>query len=61
MALYAPVIGMIYQDFLSNALYRKIGQTGQTPPIAYIIDEFGQIPAMPVIEQSAALLRNSRT
>lgn len=57
MALYAPVIGMIYQDFLSNALYRKIGQTGQTPPIAYIIDEFGQIPAMPVIEQSAALLR----
>lgn len=52
MALYAPVIGMIYQDFLSNALYRKIGQTGQTgqtPPIAYIIDEFGQIPAMPVI------------
>jgi type IV secretory pathway TraG/TraD family ATPase VirD4 len=54
MALYAPVISMIYQDFLSNALYRKIGQT---PPIAYIIDEFGQIPAMPVIEQSAALLR----
>lgn len=54
MSLYAPVISMIYQDFLSNALYRKIGQT---PPIAYIIDEFGQIPAMPVIEQSAALLR----
>lgn len=54
MALYAPVIGMIYQNFMSAALYREIGQQ---PPIAYVIDEFGQIPAMPVIEQSCALLR----
>lgn len=54
MALYAPVIGMLYQDFMSIALDRKIGQQ---PPIAYIIDEFGQIPALPVITQSCALLR----
>jgi len=54
MSLYAPVIGMLYQDFMSVALYRQIGQQ---PAIAYIIDEFGQLPALPVITQSCALLR----
>lgn len=54
MELLAPVTAMIYQTFMSAMLYRH---EGQTPPIAFIIDEFGQLPAMPVITQSAALLR----
>ena len=45
ITLMAPVIAM---------LYRK---EGQEPPIAFVMDEFGQIPAMPVIAQSAALMR----
>lgn len=49
-----PVIAMIYEAFMSNALRRE---QHQTPPIAFIIDEFGQIPAMPVISRSAALMR----
>ncbi len=54
MELMGPVIAMLYQAFMSAMLYRK---EGQTPPIAFIMDEFGQIPAMPVIAQSAALMR----
>lgn len=54
IALMAPVIAMLYQAFMSEMLYRK---EGQTPPIAFVLDEFGQIPAMPVIAQSAALMR----
>lgn len=54
IALMAPVIAMLYQDFMSAMLYRS---EGQQPPIAFVLDEFGQLPAMPVIEQSAALLR----
>lgn len=54
VTLMAPVIAMIYQAFMSSMLYRK---EGQQPPIAFILDEFGQIPAMPVIAQSAALMR----
>lgn len=54
MELMAPVVAMIFQTFLSAMLYRK---EGQTPPIAFIIDEFGQLPAMPIITQAAALLR----
>ena len=50
----APVIAMLYQSFMSAMLYRK---EGQEPPIAFVMDEFGQIPAMPVIAQSAALMR----
>lgn len=49
-----PVIAMIYEAFMSNALRRE---QHQTPPIAFIIDELGQIPAMPVISMSAALMR----
>lgn len=49
-----PVIALLYQVFMSQMLYR---QEGQNPPIAFIIDEFGQIPAMPVIKKSAALMR----
>lgn len=52
--LYKNIITMIFNEFMSAALYRNIGQT---PPICYIIDEFGQLPKMPVIEQSAALMR----
>lgn len=52
--LYENIITMIFQEFMSAALYRKIGQN---PPICFIIDEFGQLPMMPVIEQSAALMR----
>lgn len=54
ITLMAPLIAMLYQSFMSAMLYRK---EGQTPPIAFIMDEFGQIPAMPVIAQSAALMR----
>ena len=54
ITLMAPVIAMLYQSFMSAMLYRK---EGQQPPIAYIMDEFGQLPAMPVISQSAALMR----
>lgn len=54
MELMAPVIAMIYQTFMSAMLYRH---ESQNPPIAFIIDEFGQLPEMPVISQSAALLR----
>lgn len=54
MELMAPVTAMLYQTFMSAMLYRH---EGQQPPIAFIIDEFGQLPAMPVITQSAALLR----
>ena len=54
ITLMAPVIAMLYQSFMSAMLYRK---EGQAPPIAFVMDEFGQIPAMPVIAQSAALMR----
>ena len=54
ITLMAPVIAMLYQSFMSAMLYRK---EGQDPPIAFVMDEFGQIPAMPVIAQSAALMR----
>lgn len=54
ITLMAPVIAMLYQAFMSAMLYRK---EGQDPPIAFVLDEFGQIPAMPVIAQSAALMR----
>ena len=54
ITLMAPVIAMLYQSFMSAMLYRK---EGQEPPIAFVMDEFGQIPAMPVIAQSAALMR----
>lgn len=54
ITLMAPVIAMLYQSFMSAMLYRK---EGQNPPIAFVMDEFGQIPAMPVIAQSAALMR----
>lgn len=54
ITLLGPLISMIYQSFMSSMLYRK---EGQNPPIAFVIDEFGQIPAMPVISQSAALMR----
>lgn len=54
MELMTPVIAMIYQTFMSAMLYRH---EGQNPPIAFILDEFGQLPEMPVISQSAALLR----
>lgn len=54
IALMSPVIAMIYQAFMSAMLYRK---EGQQPPIAFVLDEFGQIPTMPVIAQSAALMR----
>ena len=54
ITLMAPVIAMLYQSFMSTMLYRK---EGQDPPIAFVMDEFGQIPAMPVISQSAALMR----
>lgn len=54
IALMAPLIAMLYQAFMSAMLYRK---EGQDPPIAFVLDEFGQIPAMPVIAQSAALMR----
>lgn len=54
ITLMAPLIAMLYQSFMSTMLYR---QEGQYPPIAFVIDEFGQFPAMPVISQSAALLR----
>lgn len=49
-----PIIALLYQVFMSKMLHRN---EGQTPPIAFIIDEFGQIPAMPVIAKSAALMR----
>lgn len=54
ITLMGPLIAMLYQAFMSAMLYRK---EGQEPPIAFIMDEFGQIPAMPVISQSAALMR----
>lgn len=54
ITLMGPVIAMLYQSFMSAMLYRK---EGQDPPIAFVMDEFGQIPAMPVIAQSAALMR----
>ena len=54
ITLMGPVIAMLYQAFMSAMLYRK---EGQNPPIAFVMDEFGQIPAMPVIAQSAALMR----
>lgn len=54
ITLLAPLIAMLYQSFMSAMLYRE---EGQFPPIAFVIDEFGQIPALPVITQSAALMR----
>lgn len=54
IVLMGPLIALIYQDFMSSMLYRI---PGQQPPVAFIIDEFGQLPPMPVISQSAALLR----
>lgn len=54
MDLYAPFVAMLYQIFMSAAFKRELGAN---PPIAYIIDEFGQLPMMPVILKSAQLLR----
>ena len=54
ITMMAPLIAMLFQNFMSAMLYRC---EGQEPPIAFIMDEFGQIPAMPVISQSAALMR----
>lgn len=54
MSLYACVASMLFDAFMSAMLYRNIGQE---PPVAFIIDEFGQLPAMPVLSKSAALLR----
>ena len=52
--LYQSIITMIFNEFMSAALYRTIGHS---PATCYIIDEFGQLPMMPVIQQSAALMR----
>ncbi|RGW47718.1 hypothetical protein DWV67_15320, partial [Dorea formicigenerans] len=52
--LYACVVSMLFDALMSAMLYRNIGQE---PPVAFIIDEFGQLPAMPVLSKSAALLR----
>lgn len=54
ITLLGPLIAMIYQAFMSKMLYRK---QNQNPPIAFVMDEFGQLPAMPIISQSAALMR----
>jgi type IV secretory pathway TraG/TraD family ATPase VirD4 len=54
MDIYAPLVAMLFQVFMSAALHRK---EGQNPPLAYIIDEFGQLPVMPVIQKSAMLMR----
>ena len=54
MDVYAPLVAMLFQVFMSAALQRK---EGSNPPIAYIIDEFGQLPRMPVIQKSAMLMR----
>ena len=52
--LNAPIVAVIFEVFMRAAFQREIGQN---PPIAYIIDEFGQIPKMPIIAASAALMR----
>ncbi len=54
LELYKSIIAMIYNEFMTAALYRQIGQS---PAISYIIDEFGVLPRLPVLEQSAALMR----
>ena len=54
MDVYAPLVAMLFQVFMSSALTRR---EGQNPPLCYIIDEFGQLPMMPVIEKSAMLMR----
>ena len=54
MDVYAPLVAMLFQVFMSATLQRK---EGANPPIAYIIDEFGQLPRMPVIQKSAMLMR----
>lgn len=54
MDVFAPFVAMVFQTFMSAALKRR---EGANPPICYIIDEFGQLPRMPVIQKSAMLMR----
>lgn len=54
MILYGPMVALLFNTFMAAALHRK---AGQNPPLAYIIDEFGQLPYMPIIAQAAALMR----
>ena len=54
MLLYGPLVALLFNTFMAAALHRK---PGQDPPLAYIIDEFGQLPYMPIISQGASLMR----
>lgn len=51
---YGPIVALLFNIFMAAALHRG---AGQDPPLSYIIDEFGQLPFMPIISQSAALMR----
>lgn len=55
MPLLSPLVAMLFQNFLSAALRRE---DHQNPPLAYILDEFEQIPRMPIISTSAAMCRS---
>jgi hypothetical protein len=56
VTLFRNVIAMLFNDFMGQGMLRDLTST-DLPPICYILDEFGQLPKLPVLASSAALMR----
>ena len=52
--VYAPLLALIFNQFMRAVMLRE---EHKEPPICFILDEFGSMGYMPVIAQSAALMR----
>ena len=63
LSYYAPLVAMLFEVFMSETLERRTkkgmqsGGKYQFKPCAFVLDEFGQLPAMPAILQMATLGR----
>lgn len=55
MDVYAPLVALFFQVFMAAGMTRE---EGKNPPICYIIDEFGQLPTMPIIPKAAQYMRS---
>ncbi|WP_026495412.1 type IV secretory system conjugative DNA transfer family protein [Butyrivibrio sp. WCD3002] len=52
---HGPVASMLFECLIRATMNRK---EHANPPIAFILDEFGQLPVIPILLQAAALLRS---
>ncbi len=52
--VYASLLALIFNQFMRAVMQRE---EHKKPPICFILDEFGSLGYMPVIAQSAALMR----